>query len=99
MLRHKIDFSTFFPFIFVLQIYHVTKDAFKNRVALLITNMKFTDGKFNRNGAEKDEENMRKLLSALGYEVVKYTNLTGKVFLLKGKIWGKILCLVCFEIQ
>lgn len=59
-------------------IYHVTKDAFKNRVALLITNMKFTDGKFNRNGAEKDEENMRKLLSALGYEVVKYTNLTGK---------------------
>lgn len=59
-------------------IYHVTKDAFKNRVALLITNIKFTDGKFNRNGAEKDEENMRKLLSALGYEVVQYTNLTGK---------------------
>ncbi|XP_030599707.1 caspase-1-A-like [Archocentrus centrarchus] len=59
-------------------IYPVTKEAFKNRVALLITNIKFTDATLNRNGAEKDQENMEKLLSALGYEVVKYTNLTGK---------------------
>uniref|UniRef100_A0A8C6SPN5 Uncharacterized protein n=1 Tax=Neogobius melanostomus TaxID=47308 RepID=A0A8C6SPN5_9GOBI len=29
-------------------------------------------------GAEKDEENMEKLLSTLGYEVVKHTNLTAK---------------------
>lgn len=48
-------------------------------MALLITNIKFTDEKLNRNGAEKDEENTEKLLRALGYEVVKHTNLTGKV--------------------
>lgn len=59
-------------------IYPVTKNSIKSRVALLITNIKFTDEKLNRNGAEKDEQNMEKLLAALGYEVVKYTNLTGK---------------------
>jgi len=57
-----------------------------NRVALLITNIKFTDEKFNRNGAEKDEENTEKLLTALGYEVVKHTNLTGKVPSQKGTL-------------
>lgn len=55
-----------------------------NRVALLITNIKFTNEKLNRNGAEKDEENMEKLLKSLGYEVVKHTNLTGKVLYLDG---------------
>ncbi|XP_039986312.1 caspase a-like isoform X2 [Xiphias gladius] len=59
-------------------IYPATKNDIKNRVALLITNIKFTDEKLNRNGAEKDEENTEKLLRALGYEVVKHTNLTGK---------------------
>uniref|UniRef100_A0A3Q3WN69 Caspase a n=1 Tax=Mola mola TaxID=94237 RepID=A0A3Q3WN69_MOLML len=49
-----------------------------NRVALLITNIKFTNEKKNRYGAEKDEENMKSLLTNLGYEVVKHTNLTGK---------------------
>uniref|UniRef100_A0A8C6WI88 Caspase a n=1 Tax=Neogobius melanostomus TaxID=47308 RepID=A0A8C6WI88_9GOBI len=49
-----------------------------NRVALLITNITFADKKYNRPGAEKDEENMEKLLSTLGYEVVKHTNLTAK---------------------
>lgn len=58
--------------------YPVTQHSSKNRVALLVTNIKFTDEKFNRNGAEKDEENMEKLLTFLGYEVVKHTNLTGK---------------------
>uniref|UniRef100_A0A8C6U5E9 Uncharacterized protein n=1 Tax=Neogobius melanostomus TaxID=47308 RepID=A0A8C6U5E9_9GOBI len=52
-----------------------------NRVALIITNSTFADEKYNRPGAEKDEENMEKLLSTLGYKVVKHTNLTGKVFL------------------
>ncbi|GAA6215222.1 caspase-1-like [Lates japonicus] len=60
------------------KIYPVTKDNIKNRVALLITNIKFTNERFNRKGAEKDEENMETLLKALGYEVVKHTNLTGK---------------------
>ncbi|CAJ1065355.1 caspase a-like isoform X1 [Xyrichtys novacula] len=58
-------------------IYPVTKDSFKSRVALLITNIKFRHLTY-RKGAEKDEENMEKLLTTLGYEVVKYTNLWGK---------------------
>ncbi|TDH14839.1 hypothetical protein EPR50_G00025140 [Perca flavescens] len=58
--------------------YPAEKNSIRNRVALLITNIKFTDERYNRNGAEKDEENMEKLLRALGYKVVKYTNLTGK---------------------
>ncbi|XP_067450974.1 caspase a-like [Thunnus thynnus] len=58
--------------------YLVTEESIRSRVALLITNIKFTDEKLNRDGAEKDEQNMEKLLKALGYEVVKHTNLTGK---------------------
>ncbi|XP_043974641.1 caspase a-like isoform X2 [Gambusia affinis] len=60
------------------EVYPVTQTSFRNRVALLITNIKFSEKSMNRRGAEKDEENMEKLLSNLGYEVVKYTNLTGK---------------------
>ncbi|XP_075956101.1 caspase a-like [Anarhichas minor] len=59
-------------------IYPVAKNYMSNRVALLITNIKFADEKLNRKGAEKDEANMDKLLTDLGYEVVKHTNLTGK---------------------
>ncbi|CAB1438337.1 unnamed protein product [Pleuronectes platessa] len=59
-------------------IYPVTKDNYRNRVALLITNIKFTLEELDRHGAEKDEENAEKLLTDLGYEVVKYTNLTAK---------------------
>ncbi|XP_062275631.1 caspase-1-A-like isoform X2 [Scomber scombrus] len=58
--------------------YTVTKDSIRSRVALLITNIEFTDKAKIRKGADKDEENMEKLLKALGYEVVKCTNLTGK---------------------
>ncbi|KAM4742128.1 caspase a-like [Anableps anableps] len=60
------------------KVYPVTETSFRNRVALLITNINFSEKKMNRRGAEKDEENMEKLLSSLGYEVVKYTDLTGK---------------------
>nr|WJN24709.1 caspase 1 [Lateolabrax maculatus] len=59
-------------------IYPVTKESIGNRVALLITNITFTNERFNRNGAKKDEDNMDELLKGLGYEVVKYSNLTGK---------------------
>lgn len=48
-------------------------------MALLITNISFTNPRLNRNGAEKDEENTEALLKGLGYEVVKHRNLTGKV--------------------
>ncbi|XP_035535333.1 caspase-1-like [Morone saxatilis] len=60
------------------KVYPVSKTAFKNRVALLITNITFTNEKYNRKGAEKDQENMEKLLKALGYDVLKRTNLTAK---------------------
>ncbi|KAK9520941.1 hypothetical protein VZT92_020796 [Zoarces viviparus] len=59
-------------------IYPVAKNSISNRVSLLITNIKFTDERLNRNGAEKDEANMEEQLRDLGYEVVKHTNLTGK---------------------
>uniref|UniRef100_H2UDK1 Caspase a n=1 Tax=Takifugu rubripes TaxID=31033 RepID=H2UDK1_TAKRU len=54
------------------------KEAINNRVALLITNITFFHQCLNRKGAEKDEENMETLLKGLGYEVVKYRNLTGR---------------------
>lgn len=57
----------------------------KTRVALLITNIEFKDKGMNRRGAEKDEENMETLLTALGYLVIKHRNLTGKVFVMKKK--------------
>ncbi|XP_075892327.1 caspase-1-like [Nelusetta ayraudi] len=60
------------------KVYPADKHAMLNRVALLITNIKFTNDRDTRHGAEKDEENMEKLLKSLRYEVVKYTNLTGK---------------------
>nr|QED88343.1 putative caspase-1 [Channa punctata] len=59
-------------------VYTVTKNNIRSRVALLITNIKFTNERLNRQGAEKDEENMEKLLTTLGYEVVKHTNLTAE---------------------
>ncbi|XP_051814262.1 caspase a-like [Acanthochromis polyacanthus] len=59
-------------------IYPVHKKSIEKCVALLITNIEFTDKNANRRGAERDEENMEKLLSDLKYEVVKYRNLTAK---------------------
>ncbi|XP_030007443.1 caspase-1-like [Sphaeramia orbicularis] len=59
--------------------YPVTKESIGNRIALLITNIDFKDQRIeDREGAKKDVENMERLLSSLGYEVVKHTNLTGK---------------------
>ena len=48
-------------------------------MALVITNITFTNQRLNRKGAEKDEENTEMLLKGFGYEVVKHRNLTGKV--------------------
>lgn len=66
-------------FLFI-QIYKVSEKNLKSRVALLITNRNFTDDGLTRKGAEKDEENMLNLLRSLQYEVVKYNDLTAKVF-------------------
>lgn len=57
-------------------VYPVSVNSIRNRVALLITNIHFADARLNRKGAETDEQNMEKLLTNLGYNVVKYTNLT-----------------------
>ncbi|XP_056905593.1 caspase a-like [Takifugu flavidus] len=59
-------------------VYPGTREAINNRVALVITNITFMNQCLNRKGAEKDEENMETLLKGLGYEVVKYRNLTGR---------------------
>uniref|UniRef100_A0A3B3WQD4 Caspase a n=1 Tax=Poecilia mexicana TaxID=48701 RepID=A0A3B3WQD4_9TELE len=77
-LQGNSNISTFLFSPCVCQVYCVTEDNYRNRVALLITNIKFSDEKLDRHGAEKDEENMEKLLQSLGYEVVKWQNLTGK---------------------
>uniref|UniRef100_H3DRC4 CARD domain-containing protein n=1 Tax=Tetraodon nigroviridis TaxID=99883 RepID=H3DRC4_TETNG len=57
-------------------VYPGTKKAISNRVALVITNITFTNERLNRKGAKKDEENMVMLLKGLWFEVVKYRNLT-----------------------
>ncbi|XP_054598447.1 caspase a isoform X2 [Nothobranchius furzeri] len=58
-------------------VYSVTKASYRSRVALLITNIEFSH-EARRNGAEKDEEKMEKLLKNLGYEVVRHRNCTGQ---------------------
>lgn len=58
----------------------MAEKSISSRVALLITNRNFSDERLTRKGAEADEENMDKLLRSLHYEVVKYKDLTGKVF-------------------
>ncbi|KAM9359205.1 caspase-1-A-like [Symphorus nematophorus] len=59
-------------------IYPVNTESIRSRVALLITNIQFANEKLNRHGAETDEANMEKLLSGLGYEVLKHRNLTAQ---------------------
>ncbi|KAM8853196.1 caspase a-like [Synchiropus picturatus] len=58
--------------------YPVTEASKKNRVALLITNIEFSNPSQNRGGARKDQENMERVLRWLHYDVVSHTNLTGK---------------------
>uniref|UniRef100_A0A3Q4HVF1 Caspase-1-like n=1 Tax=Neolamprologus brichardi TaxID=32507 RepID=A0A3Q4HVF1_NEOBR len=59
-------------------ILNVTEESISKRVALLITNKTF-NGYSTRHGAEKDEYEMHCMLADLGYDVVKYRNLTVKV--------------------
>lgn len=62
---------------FLNEKYHVDALSMRNRVALLITNINFNELK-RRDGAERDEQAMVQLLRLLGYEVVKYNDLSGK---------------------
>ncbi|CAM4453343.1 unnamed protein product [Leuciscus chuanchicus] len=58
---------------------YIPKDkSQRKRSALLITNIRFKHSEYNRAGAERDEENMEWLLTALGYRVEKYRDLTGQ---------------------
>uniref|UniRef100_A0A8K9VGM3 Caspase-1 n=1 Tax=Oncorhynchus mykiss TaxID=8022 RepID=A0A8K9VGM3_ONCMY len=49
------------------------------RLALLINNVEFDDKNMLRRGAEKDEEDVERLLRDLGYDVVKHRNLSGQM--------------------
>ncbi|XP_013763525.1 caspase-5-like [Pundamilia nyererei] len=57
--------------------YPVTEESISKRVALLITNKTFNRYS-TRHGAEKDDYKMHCMLAELGYDVVKYKNLTAK---------------------
>uniref|UniRef100_A0A3B4HBR1 Caspase-5-like n=1 Tax=Pundamilia nyererei TaxID=303518 RepID=A0A3B4HBR1_9CICH len=60
------------------QHYTVFLKSISKRVALLITNKTFNRYS-TRHGAEKDDYKMHCMLAELGYDVVKYKNLTAKV--------------------
>ncbi|CAL8332845.1 unnamed protein product [Boreogadus saida] len=57
-------------------IYKVNDPATRTRMALLITNVLFKHLS-NRDGAEKDEQDMSKLLISLGYNVEQHRDLSG----------------------
>ncbi|TRY92149.1 hypothetical protein DNTS_031457 [Danionella cerebrum] len=59
-------------------IYIPSSTSHRKGLALLITNIIFSDPDNNREGAEKDEASMDWLLSALGFTVIKRRNLTGE---------------------
>ncbi|CAL8332992.1 unnamed protein product [Boreogadus saida] len=58
-------------------IYPIMAPADRTRMALLITNVRFDTAKY-RHGAEKDEQDMSKLLISLGYNVEPLRDLTGE---------------------
>lgn len=58
--------------------YEIKDKSVRKRLALLINNVDFDDKAMKRSGAEKDEENMEKLLMELDYQVVKRPNLSAK---------------------
>nr|AWP39886.1 caspase 1 [Danio rerio] len=60
------------------EIYEIKDKSVRKRLALLINNVDFDDKAMKRSGAEKDEENMEKLLMELDYQVVKRPNLSAK---------------------
>ncbi|MCJ8731493.1 hypothetical protein PDJAM_G00200340 [Pangasius djambal] len=48
----------------------------RQRLAMIINNVEFRVSQFNRRGAEKDEESMKTLLEALGYDVIILNDLS-----------------------
>lgn len=69
-------------FPFLTQIYTTNeKSKDRKRLALIINNVEFRETDLNRLGAEKDEESMRTLLEALGYDVIVLNDLSAEVCL------------------
>lgn len=65
--------------LFSLKIYPVKeRSSDRKRLALLINNVEF-EYLDNRDGAEKDEMSMERLLKALGYTVLTLRDLTAQV--------------------
>uniref|UniRef100_A0A8K9Y3C3 Caspase 1 n=1 Tax=Oncorhynchus mykiss TaxID=8022 RepID=A0A8K9Y3C3_ONCMY len=60
------------------EIYLPMDKSGRKRLALLINNVEFDDKNMLRRGAEKDEEDVERLLRDLGYDVVKHRNLSGQ---------------------
>ncbi|XP_060730591.1 caspase-23 [Tachysurus vachellii] len=54
------------------------KSKDRKRIAMIINNVEFRVSEFNRPGAEKDEESMRTLLEALGYDVIILNDLSAE---------------------
>ncbi|XP_017327706.1 caspase-23 isoform X1 [Ictalurus punctatus] len=54
------------------------KSSDRKRLAMIINNVEFTVREYNRNGAEMDEENMKTLLEALGYDVIILNDLSAE---------------------
>lgn len=68
--------------VFFTQIYPtMEKSKDRKRLAMIINNVEFRVSEFNRPGAEKDEESMRTLLEALGYDVIILNDLSAEVCL------------------
>lgn len=68
--------------LFFTQIYSTKeKSSDRKRLAMIINNVEFTVREYNRNGAEMDEENMKTLLEALGYDVIILNDLSAEVCL------------------
>lgn len=61
------------------QIYQTKKKSCdRKRLAMIINNIEFRDSHWNREGADKDEENIRALLEDLGYELIILNDLSAE---------------------
>ncbi|KAF5905427.1 caspase-4-like isoform X1, partial [Clarias magur] len=54
------------------------KSSDRKRLAMIINNVEFINSRYNRRGAEKDEESMVTLLDALGYDVIILNDLSAE---------------------
>ncbi|MGH0134323.1 UNVERIFIED_CONTAM: hypothetical protein FKN15_051725 [Acipenser sinensis] len=55
-------------------IYKIQDKASRQRLALIINNIEFEKAELKRNGAQQDQEQMKKLLEELGYSVELYND-------------------------